>query len=1004
MTLFRFGRFVVDSANFELRRDDAIVRVERRVFNLLLYLVGNRDRLVTKDEILGHVWEGRKVSDGSLTVAMNSLRKAVDDSADVPRVIKTIRGRGYRFIAPVEEARTPDAAYRHRPATRFVGRRGELQALSAVLERARNGSGQICIVSGEAGIGKTRLCEEFCDRARRARVLAITARCLEEDGTPPFWPWIQVLRSATSISGGAQTWPKRLHSALQPLIPEVFEHSDERARSDAESTSARFRLFDATAEVVAAAARGTGLVLFIDDIHRADTASLLLLEFLAMQLNDSPVVLLLAQRDAAVQQSQFHRRTVARLMRGPRTHMIELGGLAKREIAELMHEAGALEGVNADAVLDLTGGNPLFVSQVAPFLTSEAWAARSLPVTVKDSIVRQLDGLREPAAIVLERASVIGRSFSARLVERLCVELSSISESLRESEVARLIERLGTGDTFRFRHALVREVLYERVELVERARMHWLVADAIEAIHGVEAEEFCSEIAFHRFSGSTYGEPLRAISACRRAGLIASAQLAYEEAATQFQRALELAEVVVPRDSELQCDLLLALGREQTRSGDRDLAAATLARAAALAREMGDGTRLAAAALASSPGLFSVEAGAPDEFVIALLREAIASCGVGDDRVRARLMARLAMALAWCDSADEKAWLIADASRIASARRDSQLELHVLVAQWFAEWQPAEFERRWSIADRLIVQSGSDGDPETSLLCRLFHVTCLLERGEIKEFKRQVALFTEAADSLRQPEAIWYSTLLRAMLALHLGELDEADRCSRQFAQLGEMVRDANVFHSRTSHRVLLAWESGDLDEMVNAASAGCDAFPAMYGWHSARAWALARAGRVIEAQREIDFLVRNGVDAIPRTMDWPVTMAILGETAVLLGDPDLSEAVFRELGCLRGRTIVLGLCVATWGCASRYLGRLASVRGEWNLSEQLLREAVEVDTRAEAKAWAAWSMYELGRVLMNHPDASPSARREGMRWISRARREARRMNMRWLSTEATKC
>jgi len=129
----------------------------------------------------------------------------------------------------------------------------------------------------------------------------------------------------------------------------------------------------------------------------------------------------------------------------------------------------------------------------------------------------------------------------------------------------------------------------------------------------------------------------------------------------------------------------------------------------------------------------------------------------------------------------------------------------------------------------------------------------------------------------------------------------------------------------------------------------------------------------------------------------------MVGEAAVILGDREISQAIFRELSCLRGRMIVLGLCVATWGCASRYLGRLASLLGERNLAEELLREAVEVDKQAEARAWAAWSMYELGRVLTCYPEASGSAMREGLMWISHARAEAQQMGLRWLDREASR-
>jgi tetratricopeptide (TPR) repeat protein len=522
----------------------------------------------------------------------------------------------------------------------------------------------------------------------------------------------------------------------------------------------------------------------------------------------------------------------------------------------------------------------------------------------------------------------------------------------------------------------------------------------IELILGPEVESHFSEIAFHRYCGASAGDIGNAIESCRRAGIFASSHLAYEEAALQFSRGLELAEKSASQNAELRCDLLLALGAEEVRSGERDSAAANFARAAAVARTLGDAERLASAALGRFPGFFAVEAGAPDQFAIDLLREAIAVTPVDQERMRALLLARLAMAISWCDGAGEREGLTAEASRIALAHGDSSLRLQVSLARWFAEWEPEQFEKRWAIADLLMADGGRHGDRETVLLCRLFHATCLLERGEIREFKRQVAIFEEAASHLRQPEALWYSALLQAMFSLHLGRLQEADALSRRFAELGQIVRDANVFHSRTSHRVLLAWETGDLDEMIDAASEGSDAFPAMDGWHAAKAWALARAGRVAEAQRTIHIVARDGVSGIPRRMDWMVTLATLGEASVLVGDLVRAREVFEEMACLRGRVIVLGLCVATWGCASRYLGTLARSLGKWELAEELLREAVEVDTRTEANAWAAWSKYELGDLLVSRPAASIASSHEGSNWLAAAGECAQALDLRWLKTK----
>lgn len=143
--------------------------------------------------------------------------------------------------------------------------------------------------------------------------------------------------------------------------------------------------------------------------------------------------------------------------------------------------------------------------------------------------------------------------------------------------------------------------------------------------------------------------------------------------------------------------------------------------------------------------------------------------------------------------------------------------------------------------------------------------------------------------------------------------------------------------------------------------------------------------------------LCRLGVEGIPRRMDWAVTLAMLGEACVSLHDHERARQVFNELGELRGRLIVLGLCVATWGCASRYLGRIARALGDWSGAESLLRESVDVDRRAEARAWAAWSEFELGCLLVDMPGATKSARAEGIERLASARGSAERHGLLWM-------
>jgi DNA-binding winged helix-turn-helix (wHTH) protein len=999
--IYRFLDYSLDDKLFEIRHGNRLVRLERRIFDLVLYLLRNRGRIVSKSELLGHVWQGRRVSQASVTVALTAARRALDDTFGLPRVIQTHRGRGYRFIAEVTVVPDVGESPTSGLLDRFVGRRREVAELRDALNSARGGRRQVCLISGEPGIGKSRLAEEFCLVASNLGALCVTARCVEADGAPPFWPWTQVMRGILDTGPDLTSWPASIQTEIRRLVPDDTAGSDLAARDEGDPSRARFRLFDAIARVVRESARRAGLVIFIDDVHRCDLASLILLEFVAAQVSDASIVFLLADRDAETRRSEVHRDALARICRNATARILLLNGLDEAEVGEFVASSANLLDTEVKRLRELTAGNPFFLSQIAPFLgplsREDDGATRSLPATVQDAIARQLDCVADSTRGALEVASVLGREFSEHLLALLCRRLGREFSEVSEAISSRLIDQGSSAGTYRFRHILVRDVLYERISAKQRAALHWEVAEAIEDAFGEHAELLYPEVSFHRFRGAGEGDPRKAIESCARVGSICSARLAYEEAALQFTRALELTLLFAADDHLGKCDLYLALGAEQSRSGDRDLAARSFGIAANLARAASDKLRFANAAIGSFPGFFAIEAGAPDPRVIGLLREAIEWTGNESHPLRALLLSRLGMALAWLEEGREREALCAEASDLARKVGDPGLKLQVLLARWFAEWEPTRFEHRWEIADELMVESGLHGDRETSLLCRLFYVTCVLERGDLSEFQRQVRVFVDAADNLRQPEALWYAALLRAMHALHLGKLSEAEVLSARFAEIGSLVRDANVFHSRNSHRVLLAWELAALDEMIEAASEGCDGYPAMFGWRAARAWAFARAGRLRECRADVSFLKSQRVATIPRRMDWAVGIAMLGEACVRLEEVELGRELFNLLLPLRGRLMVLGLCVATWGCASRYLGKLARLIGERERAVELLREATAIDDRVGAEAWAAWSRYELAMVL-SESGSSSEERREGGDMLERLRGDAGRLGLVWLS------
>src|SRR5262245_23241712 len=201
-----FGDCELDRELFQLRRRGRVVKLEPKVFDVLVHLFEHRDRVVSKAELLDALWPGEALSESVLPRAIAAARRAVGDTRSKARVIETIHGRGYRFVAQPGESpvaandATAAALAPPAPASVFVGRARTLERLTTLLDSALAGRGQLALLAGEPGIGKTRTAEELARVARERGAQVVIGRCFEGEGAPAFWPWVQLLRELLSAS------------------------------------------------------------------------------------------------------------------------------------------------------------------------------------------------------------------------------------------------------------------------------------------------------------------------------------------------------------------------------------------------------------------------------------------------------------------------------------------------------------------------------------------------------------------------------------------------------------------------------------------------------------------------------------------------------------------------------------------------------------------------------------------------------------------------------------
>jgi DNA-binding CsgD family transcriptional regulator len=411
----------------------------------------------------------------------------------------------------------------------FVGRRAELAALDAVLARAGNGDGSAVLVEGEAGIGKSRLIArlESCGRAAGLAVLA--GECLPlAEGELAFAPIVAALRSVMLDPEVLAGLEPALRAALGALWP--------MAGSEARRPSDREQLFEAVYRVLAGLATRQPVLLIVEDVHWVDPSSRDLLSFVVHNARRDRLVLVATYRPDELHRGHPLRPFVAELERSGRAERLELGGLDRADVTEQIRAITGRQppGGTIDAIFARSDGNPFFVEEL---LASTSRGA-ALPTSLREALLLRVAGLSAPTQAVLRAAAAIGRSVDHRLLASVAGGPErDLLASLRGATEHHVL--LATGDSYRFRHALLREAIYEDTLPGERLRLHRLTAETLTARpefvgEGANAD---AELAHH---WNAAGELPAALASSVRAAAQADRMHAHPEAVLHLQRAFEL--------------------------------------------------------------------------------------------------------------------------------------------------------------------------------------------------------------------------------------------------------------------------------------------------------------------------------------------------------------------------------------------------------------------------------------------------------------------------------
>jgi hypothetical protein len=911
-----------------------------------------------------------------------------------------------------EPASRPAAA---RPLRDTVGRLDEEALLLAALRRATHGRGEVVLLSGEAGIGKTALAQRVCEEAERLGVPTVWGTGGNFGEAPPaYWHWAQVVRSLLGRNDGALLLEGLGPSAswLAAVAPEL---GGELAGDDAPAAAndGRFHIYDTLRLLLLRSAAGAGLVVVLDDLHLADDASLQALTFVSSAIRDSGVLVVGTYREGELRSAtgggERGSGSLLAALLGSSTS-VSLSALDGAQVRRLISARAGSDttGTLVDRIQEVTGGNPLFVCEILNLLESQGrlddhldHGALPLPTGVNEVISQRLATLPQPAREALETGAVIGTRFrSGTLARATAMPPEELLEPLEHAVRAGLLHA-PVADTYAFSHGLVQMVLYEGLPRRRRCEIHGAVGDALEHVYDARAGEGLAEIAYHLLEAAPAQGGERAVEYARRAADRAVRTFAYDEAVTLYARALEL---VDPADASERIALLQALGESQMRVGDTEAARSSLGRAAEAARAVGDADALGRAALASN--IWGLTFGI-DEGLVRLAEEAVQALErAGDPGLLACVKGVLASALYWAREAERREQLVEEAlelardehARLASADSGRVLG-YVLGRYLLARWGPRSATDDYELSDELVALSHELQDLELEILARNWRVIELLEMGRFREVDQEIARLQQIATELRQPRAMLFVPLHQASRAGTLGKLAEAERLNAESYEIGLRVRGTIGELAGTAQMLSIRMQQGRLAELEAPLRALCDGHPTMVATQCVLALALVQDGRLGEGRAEFERLMALGRDGFPQDNCHIISVAMIGEVAAALDDAERAAELYSWLEPYAGRWVVSPNAAALWP-VSRSLARLATVARSFDAAWTHLAEARKQALAAGARPSIALAALDQARLLLA---SDPMADAERVRALAREARElAQELDMGFVVDGAT--
>jgi len=903
-------------------------------------------------------------------IAYQRLRRALADELGIDPDAET-EVAYLQLLGPAPPSRTTgdgrsldaadaaDAGHAVAAPPKFVGRDAELAVLGAAWDRAAEGARHVVVVTGEAGIGKTRLATEAARRVSAQGGLVLFGRC-DQEAIVPYQPIVEALDGYVAATPADELPP--LDEATRAELAAVLPSLD-GPRTAGSGPDGRSRLFDAVTSLVASAAADRAVLLVLDDLQWADDDTLLLVRHLLRRAGDAPVLVVAISREHDVAPGSVLGDVIHALDRDGWVRRLPLQGLAESDVRVLLRQGGPTprdQVALARRLVAETAGNPFLVTEM--LRAGLEPADPTIPLGVQELVAGRLGRLAGEATELLRAAAVAGTRFELDLVAAAArLDETATLDGLDAALESGLITE-ESAERYRFPHDIVRRTLVAQLSGARRRALHARLADAIESRRSDRLEDYTAILAHHTSASAAPQGDQRAV----HWSLAAAAQATERRALAEAVRLERQALTHVPADDAGQrAEGLANLAMALLAAGDPG-GEPTLIEAATVARKHGRFDVLARAALALAdrsaerPEL-RTDAGALVDAALATFR----ATGEDGALVKARLLAR-AVALAG-----------------AAGPRPTDEALHAVRRRLGSLGGPDHLDERIALAGDLAILADAAGDPASAVVAAHERAMAAALAGDDETAQVCLRVIEEAAAKSDDQFAAALAAEHEAARAAMTGHFDDAVAAIEGAVRARGLLDGpaaAGVLARR--HRAVLAWMLRSPPSVPSAADVPLSEMPDAQDTTGDAALELLVRGERDGARLLVRDMVA-GVRPLPHGDERLHALGVLALVASDLRDPGLVDVVRTLLAPHADLTCGIGYRTFA-GVATFHLGRLAAVSGDWADAERHMLVALRRYSGLQARPWVAFTQRVLADVL--EARGRPSDRE----WLDALCRESR--------------